>query len=514
MAGNLIHLPLGPLDHFAPRTYPGGVLYLKLKNGVTAQEAFKDLQEGLRRTIQQLPWLGGKVHWQSNDSPGWRPGQLEIRHLPVAAAEAVDAAPYQLRYNELDTAPAYADMKARGFPIDSVRDEELLWAPFRADIDAGAEVFVAQANFIPGACLLASSIIHVASDATAMFTVLGVWSQHCSYLHSSDERPKAALSDMPVQVTSESSDRTLLGKIWQKERSGRSIEQIDAGVWQLVGLESPKAEVASEQHGEGVARDKTGPQSLPPAMFPATNEPEKTMTSKVFYISPRSFAAMKKAANEELGGTEVSGNDLILALMWRGLMKARSAALQASSEDQNRGVEIQIPVDGRPDFSQNGALPVTYLGNLNFHYRPSMVLGDLLAPSTSLPAVAKRVRSCGLHVHHDNMLDAYTLLDNLPDFRATQPLRFLDFDGTLLISSMLMVSDDLCFGARGPFANAGRPEGYRPMMSTRNLLKFRLCYVFPRKPHGGIEFMVSLMKDELEFLLKDEEFGRYALLLA
>jgi hypothetical protein len=42
--------------------------------------------------------------------------------------------------------------------ISRFEDSELIWAPFMPDINTGPEVFVAQANFIPGGCILTSGM--------------------------------------------------------------------------------------------------------------------------------------------------------------------------------------------------------------------------------------------------------------------------------------------------------------------------------------------------------------------
>lgn len=510
MVPNLIRVALGPLDHFAPRTYPAGVVYLGMKDGVNAAEVFADLQEGLHRAFLQVPWLNGKVHWQSRDTPGWRPGQLEIRYSPIAAD---GPRPYQLRFNELESATPYADIKASGFPINAFKDEGLLWAPFRADIDAGAEVLVAQANFMPGACLLALSICHLASDATGTAAVLKLWGDNCRSLHSQDGAASVML------LPPESSDRTLLDSIWAKEVKGHSVSQIDPATWQLVGLNPPNANGHDDQINK--------PSEAPPASAnppQAVYNSQRVMKSKIFYMSPAAFTALRKECIEELGTTDVSGNDVVLALIWRSLMKVRTAAMQhtkVKTEHEHEAqagqgttlVEIQVPVDGRPDFSQSMLLPARYLGNLNFHHRPTLPLAALVAPDTSIASVAQTIRTSARNIHHATMLDAYSLLRAVPDYGRTQPLRFLSLEGTLLISSMLMVPDDVCF-SDAVFCNDGRPEAYRPLMGARNSLQFRLCYIFPRKKYGGIEFMVSLLEDELDFLLEDEEFGRYAFLLA
>jgi trichothecene 3-O-acetyltransferase len=82
----------------------------------------------------------------------------------------------------------------------------------------------------------------------------------------------------------------------------------------------------------------------------------------------------------------------------------------------------------------------------------------------------------------------------------------------MCISSMIMLPfASLCFGG-GIFGNGGVPEAMRPLMGGLNR-STRFCFVLPRKRNGGIEFVGNLFVEEMEVLLEDEDFGRYAMRL-
>ena len=38
----------------------------------------------------------------------------------------------------------------------------------------------------------------------------------------------------------------------------------------------------------------------------------------------------------------------------------------------------------------------------------------------------------------------------------------------------------------------------------------RICFILPQKKNGGVEFLVNLSDEEIDFLSEDEEFGRYS----
>ena len=81
---------------------------------------------------------------------------------------------------KLETDWAYDDFKAAGFPSDIFPEELLLLdARFLGDVDvAGADIFLAQANFLTGGVLLALTVSHSTMDAGAMISrILCDWSK-------------------------------------------------------------------------------------------------------------------------------------------------------------------------------------------------------------------------------------------------------------------------------------------------------------------------------------------------
>lgn len=200
MASDRFCIPLGPLDHIVPHNIPQSAMYLSLKQDIKAVDAFDRLQEGLRRTLLQVPWLCGTVHRQSAKTPGWRPGQLEIRW------DKQYTTPDLMRFNELDISKSYADLQDAGFPLD-VFDDDVIWTmPWNPDFDNGAPVFAVQANFLPGGCILTFSFSSVVSDGTAMLMVIKLWADHCSSLMRTPDIRTVKM------LPSENYDRSILNK--------------------------------------------------------------------------------------------------------------------------------------------------------------------------------------------------------------------------------------------------------------------------------------------------------------
>ena len=54
------------------------------------------------------------------------------------------------------------------------------------------------------------------------------------------------------------------------------------------------------------------------------------------------------------------------------------------------------------------------------------------------------------------------------------------------------------------------PAVTRPLMEDFNQIN-RMCFVLPRNTDGSVEFVGNLLDEEMEVLLKDEEFTGYAM---
>ena len=492
-----IHVALNAQDHLPPPNYANIILYLPLKAGTTPKDVFNVLQLGLHRTFVQLPWLDGKVYPVSPTTPG----VLEIRHHPVK----IDGLrPHQLKFNELDSTETYEELRESAFHPASFEDQTLTWVPFLPDLTNGTEVFVAQANFMPDACILTAAVCHVVSDGTGAFHVLRIWADNCRDVQMGNP---PQIEKQPPEI----SDRQLLERTWTKEGSGRLLEEIPKTTWRLLGLEPPSdahpTEAVNGQHGTGLAGS------------PGAVGPQKAMKPYIFYISPVKVMALRDECMEKLGGTPVSVNDVICALIWRCLLKSRSAARKSSSAQGANGerprhaddieARLDLPFDVRPYFSQS--LPANYLGNFTMINQTLLPLSYLVAPSTSVASVAHTIRQVAGEVTTTSLMDAYALVKTI---RTGLKLHNLKVDGNgLMITSLIgFPVADVCFGER-LFENGGRPEAIRSLMGAITNV-FRYCIVLPRKAHGGVEFIANMLEEEMAHLMEDEEFGKYTLFVA
>jgi len=468
---------LGPLDHVAPRNIPQSIIYLSLNSNVSYSDASSHLLQGLRRTISQVPWLAGRMYEQDVETPGWRPGQLEIRY-GVGADPAT-----LLRSNILDTSLSFPDLREDAFALNTFTDGELLWN-YSSDGESsnGSNVFAAQANFVAGGCVLALSIAPPVSDGTAMLTVTKLWADNCASAFSTESLSVAGGLSLTVE-------RSILHPV-------------------LAGASVTAAETSNEPesyaHLVGLADLGSCIDDLDKAVRPA-------MSPRLFYMPQPLYSSLRADCINLLGLADISGTDLISAVIWRSVMRAwvdEQSQVRPSSALPDMAT-LAIPFDGRPEMAT--PLGSVYLGNVNFENVIELPLKQMVACETTIPRVAHHIRASTTAQSTLSMLtNAYRLLQHGPAFdnqlRASRALPEMAAVG--ILSPMVLPFNETCFG-KDIFGNSGKPEAFRPMMGRRNT-SFRTCFVIPRKQHGGIEFVMTLSDHEMEFLERDDEFNRYA----
>lgn len=491
------HLPLNPLDHFPPSNYTFFCTYLALRDGVSPDEVVVILREGLRRTFTQLPWLSGKVHLQSSSAPGWRPGQLEVRYSESDFAGDVPLR--QLTVKHLDAAEvgmSYEDLRESGFPLDAFEDEQLTAKELLPRYEDAPDCFSAQANFMDGACLLVVATQHAVCDGTSYFDVWKIFADHCEHL----QRPGAPWPDAPL---ADSVDRTLLDRIWAAEGTGRTPGEASPVSWSLLDLPRP---------GEPALEAAESLKKLA----------DEAMQSAVFYVPPDKFAALQRhcaAGVPADTALSISSNDALGALVWRCLSRARRrAALEGTrttgrvDEERLAAAEARLfmTLDARPDISP-AMMPMLYLGNLFFVNICTAPLAALVAEGAPLGPVAQALRAVNGRATREALLDAYMLARECPDLGALRLHRgHTPGSMDMVLSSLLMFPvEGVRFGG-GVFANNGLPDAVRPLMRRFNRAS-QVCFVLPRKPYGGVEFVCNLYEDEMRFLLEDQEFAEWCM---
>ena len=455
------------------------------------ETAFKCLQESFSETMMQIPFLAGKLAVRGLDTPKTRPGQLEVR-VPVIADK--ESAP-KLRFKDLTASMDYAELAAAGFPEEALDGDILIPAAFNSTIDQGVDILAAQANFLKGGCLLGIGVHHSVSDALGMLATLKVWAEQCCKLQVQD------MTSPQRAIAAESLDRGLLQTIWQAEKDERGgNDQLDTSeeLYRLIGL-SPVTGIL----------DQPKPTNPDSAITEGSKELPMVETS-IFYMSNSAFSDLKRAASlksSELTGNHpaITANDALTALLWRSIMSARFPPQNPNNTKHPTAI-LDTTVDARAHFST--AIPPLYFGNLIMINTTYMPLYTLTSPTTKLSQIALEIRKTLETITTSRVHSAFSLASSLPDYtNLTYP--FATFEGAeFCMTSVLNVPlFELEFG--DIFANHGRPEGVRPPRAEFDAV-CRRCVVLPRRTHGGFEIMVSLLKEEMDRLLADRSFAKFA----
>ncbi|KAI4090601.1 MAG: hypothetical protein LQ344_004648 [Seirophora lacunosa] len=508
MASEETCITLSPLDYIPPRNYVRIIFPIPLTPDVEHTIVFNDLREALHKTFVQEPWLSGKVFRQPLDAEGWRPGQLEIRHHPYPSD---GERPHQLKYMKLDTKPTYNELRAAGFPSGIWPEQHLLQAPILGEVDvAGADILLAQANFLPGGMLLGMTTCHAAADGSSMLNITKMWAENFRELHERDAGGKIA----PSHFSPSDNDRQLAEKIWQRDGTLSRDASNDPWLRTLACLDADypgedptgktqKAAIAAAANPNGKTHNLTNGQTSRP------------MINKIMFMSSHDLTSLRQTcALEPLppNSSPLSISDAINALFWRGLMRVRAQAAKARSQDLDPISVFESPVDVRDVFGKD--FPPTYMGNCWLLNSARMPLSELIAPSTPLGRVAQSLRQGAANVDISAVHAAYALLRSTPDLSKIQG-RFVerpDSADILLSNIMHLPLAEINFGDRY-FGNGGVPHTMR-ILHGDYTEGVRLGHVLPRSAkHGGVELSVNLFADEWACLEGGEEVGRYMMVI-
>ncbi|KAK9351199.1 hypothetical protein V1523DRAFT_398549 [Lipomyces doorenjongii] len=137
-------------------------------------------------------------------------------------------------------------------------------------------------------------------------------------------------------------------------------------------------------------------------------------------------------------------------------------------------------------------------GNMTMINQALLPLSHLVAPSTSIASVASTIREVAGRVTTANILDACTLAKAKPGLETGPILQNLHVDGiSLMITSLIAFPmGQLSFGDK-LFGNAASPSQCA-----------RSCGV---SSNGGVEFAANLFDTEMDVMMEDDEFNKYAM---
>lgn len=485
-SGATRNIPLSPFDNVMARYYGKFIIGFSIEPRKSPDTVFEYLERSFSATIEQLPFLAGRLALRSPSPTHTAYGELEIRLSTNPDNKYMP----RLQRKDLGLEIDYQDIMDEGLPESTLDGELLLPAAFRPDLENGADILVAQCNFVQGGCFLGVGLYHSVCDGSGLNTIMKLWAENCRLLQTEDRvNHRFALGP-------ESFDRGLLKKVWLAEGNEEiEAEAVDTaeGLWRLLGLNP----MSLSNTKESFAPDAPSKASF--SGFP-------TMETGIFYVSRASFAKLKASVSSNTVDQDenLSANDALTALLWRCIMKAR--VRQEDPDLANLTAVLDTTVDGRAQFSEK--LPPSYLGNIILINTARLAASQLTAPSTPLSQIARDVRKSLNQITRSRVHSAFAIASCIPDYtRLTFP--FATFEGAeVCITSLLNIPlFELNFGPA--FGNDGRPESVRPPREEFDKICRRVM-VLPLRTHGGFEIMITLMDHEMQKLRKDPEFTEYA----
>lgn len=494
---------LNPLDYVNPNHGMGLMFYLPLREGVKYQDVFSNLQQGLNRTFDMIPALGGKIMQCSEQEIGYNKGDLCVTIPPLSAAESVHD---RLGYKDLTKVlPSFEELRESGFPPSAFRDSLVLREdPFPK---MPADIMVGQANFVTGGCILAVDLNHCCLDGLGAMVALKAWAENCRYLQGDT-------SAVCSWYDPESFNHSLPEILHDYEGWNRPVDDVDPGIWGYLPF-VPSAEDTKQSVHSKVALEQS---ALPPRPeFPLHSvwplpRAERCLKTTLFSISAEKLEKMKQSvmADPEAKGVVTSISDIVQAFFWRAAIRARYRVAKTVRKQTFRDDELSIlemPTDGRPYFSS--LLPSTYMGSVLIMNRTTMPIETLCSSETSIGQVAYHLRQSAARITPSVVHDAFTILRSLSDHsRFSTANMGLEHMHAMISNMMLFPSNEICFGDKF-FLNQGSPESMRPQLD-RGSGRFRFLVIFPMKKDGGVELVLGTHPEELEMFMTDDEFTKFA----
>lgn len=468
------------------------------------------LRAGLEKTTRQRPYLAGRL---DREETGPKAGRLKLTY---PSSENVGIT---FSVNSLNDKPnvwraSYEDLRRLGMPISQL-DPKLLVPPGGFGRLESYPI-AAQANFVPGGCLLNVCLHHSFVDGISGAMLVGVWAHNCKELSQQENAtPEASypqamswqLRDIadPYQARSDVTAAPaplelpdILQDITAPTGSDITRIQDDDTLWRLLGLKKPTAE--------------------PLRAWP--NPPTSTLVSAIFSASSASILRLKRASAPSSSSVKVvdgeqslfiSSFDAMAALLWRCILRARHPDLTSPDLSAPLSSCLRIPISLR---SALGISP-SYPGNLLLNATTSLPLSSILPSTLTVQAqTALQIRASSIFSRDaSRILDAIKLSFVLPDPTSRRPLLPSTTEKDLVITTW----EDLPYYQQewGTTFGLGDKRNAEFVRVPRGLLG-GVCVVLPRRSgkdgqslEAGLEVMVSLETEQMERLKADAEFGQY-----
>ena len=266
------------------------------------------LRDAFTRMMKSLPWIAGSV----------TPIEHRLQHGRLAVTAPWMTVEDLLTVNHLNYLD-YADLRAKHFPMQALREEEVWPEPSRG------RTLQAQINFVQGGIILAIRAAHCVTDGHGLWMITNVWAAYCrgedgSLQLGKDSQDRgrlmngsqAQISDFPSYTTTERPD-------W-KQLPEHGVVRNVANIWKWVltrlrtGIAVPALRMVSDLITYRRIRIPLR------ARKPIDEGPRQ---AEIFFFSARRLQELKETltaslnANGETDGKAwISTHDALVSLLW------------------------------------------------------------------------------------------------------------------------------------------------------------------------------------------------------
>ena len=444
------------------------------------------LRAGFERTLQQRPYLAGRL---SRDEMA---GRLKLTYPDDELVEI------RFSVNDLTSKrdvwwSSYEELRRQGMPIRQLK-AEMLEPPGGYERLKSCPI-AAQANFIPGGCLLDVCLNHSFLDGFGGAMVVGSWAENCKDLQNSKNR---ATSPDSEQVQMSLSD---LGRQFGDTAVVKPLELPEI----LLDSTAAHGEVLARMQGDRTLWQLLGLQMPPTDPIAAWGPPSNdVMVSAIFVASAESILRLKAEStpsstiHDDQGAISfVSSFDATSALVWKCILRARYPDLEAQGTISSR---LRIPTNVRRVLG----ISDDYHGNVLLNSITEMPVKSLIAEANQQQTASKIRSSLIFSKDASRALDAIKLSFALPNLASRRPL----FPDTTKQDLVLTSWQDMSYYRHdwGPmFGSPGNPEFFRiPHGYLRGICAFQ-----PSRVHNTTEILINLEQGQMDRLKCDSKFIEY-----
>ncbi|KIX08106.1 uncharacterized protein Z518_02762 [Rhinocladiella mackenziei CBS 650.93] len=318
---HIIHI--SSIERCMPRSYIRICLAYRLPDPDMLPEVEKKLNSFIRRTIDAKPYLCGYV--VAVREPGNRVGAIEVRFSDRDFVEFPRVNFRRLTHAEVPY--SYDDLDRMGLPPSIIKPELISALAESADEDR-APVFRVQANLVEGGLIVSVYLHHCISDGTGI-----------GMLISGSVLKDEFTFDRPVDA------------------DGHDMPGLSSRLHAYANRKSVVREALS-YIPENLVYDRQLKCKSTSAASPVNHPTRPRGRGCVVAFSLEKLAEVKRSLECHADGNFMTPNDVLLALLWHHMTRARAPSLLQSSQITHS--KLLIPINIRNKLGE--PLPESYFG--------------------------------------------------------------------------------------------------------------------------------------------------------